>query len=56
MLESTIVHETANEKVVSTALDPHMKIKKNYERAKLQDPDEGKTQKCFKCGQEIPKS
>lgn len=29
-----VVMETPEEKVVSTALDPHMKIKKNYERPK----------------------
>lgn len=51
-----IKHETANEMIVSTALDSDMKIKKNYQR---KDDKSGTsapvgTQKCPKCQQEIP--
>lgn len=33
--QAKVVMETPNEMVVQSALDPNMKIKKNYERPKL---------------------
>lgn len=38
---------------ISTALDPEMKIKKNYQRS-TEEAKNGGTQRCPKCQQEIP--
>jgi splicing factor 3A subunit 1 len=40
--------------VISTALDPEMKVKMNYQRQEEQKKAPVGTQKCPKCQQEIP--
>lgn len=53
----TVKDETQNEKVVSNALEPEMKIKKNYQRKEEQQQNVASgTQKCPKCQQEIPRT
>jgi splicing factor 3A subunit 1 len=42
------------EVVISTALDPEMKVKKNYQRVEESKQATGGTQRCPKCQQEIP--
>jgi hypothetical protein len=54
-----IVVSAPQEVVISTALDPEMKIKKNYQRgggAAAEGEKQAGTQKCPRCQQEIPLS
>ena len=48
------VQEQPNEVVISTALDPNMKVVKNYQGEEKKPVQPAGTQKCPKCHQEIP--
>ncbi len=56
MAEAPPESGTPQEIVISTALDPEMKVKKNYQREDSQQQQQAvvPSQRCPKCQQEVP--